>query len=384
MKWIDTSEIVAGLVLSGQINSHHVDPTNLYPPYGSVITAVRDGGGATEIIEQIGLDALVACKNAASTTAALQDVEWTELLRKASRREQLAAELQKYGKDLKAGNEIDVPKAVARLLSIYESGDRYVTLDKVDPQSVVWVDTDYKPLDEHFGGIPDQNLTIVAGPPGTGKSSFLIKIMAKRAKKKKKSLLYTFEMTFGQVVHRLIEIEMGATSEDRRHIIATADIMSVDEVYAEASQQVKEDNISLIGIDFADMMSEVQDDEQSVAHIYRTCARLAKVTGVPVILLSQLNRSYVGGVPRIHHIRWSGLAESMAAMIMLLYNPGLTWTDYGKGNAALPIVKNTGYIIGGKSRYGFAEGNMGAIHLPWDGAAAWGDESLDYKFLSNS
>lgn len=133
-----------------------------------------------------------------------------------------------------------------------------------------------------------------------------------------------------------------------------------------------------ICMDFADLMLEREEDEQSVGYIYRKCATLAKKTNTQVILISQLSRAYVGGLPRVHHIRWSGLAEAMAALILLLYNPNQIFANQGKDNR-LPDIPGMGYIIQGKSRFGYKmEGGVGAVQVEWDGKQAWGHQSMGW------
>ena len=70
------------------------------------------------------------------------------------------------------------------------------------------------------------------------------------------------------------------------------------------------------------MLVEGEQSEAVMGVIYRSLAMLAKTTGVPVILICQLNRTqYTGGIPKINHIRYSGMAEMMSSLILLLYNP---------------------------------------------------------------
>jgi len=112
--------------------------------------------------------------------------------------------------------------------------------------------------------------------------------------------------------------------------------------------------------------------------IYRSLAMLAKTTGVPVILVCQLNRTqYTGGIPKINHIRYSGMAEMMSSLILLLYNPSVTVADV-QANAILPFFSDKGYIIIGKSRFGFKRGKPGAVQVDFKGETGWG--TLGYSY----
>ncbi len=122
--------------------------------------------------------------------------------------------------------------------------------------------------------------------------------------------------------------------------------------------------------------------------IYVTFQNLAKRTGIPVILLAQLNRStYTSGIPKMNHIRYSGLAEAASSLIMLLYNPNQIWADKS-GTSPLPSVEGKGYIILAKSRFGFGtddNGNdrgVGALDVDWNGKNSWGNKLNTYRILS--
>jgi replicative DNA helicase len=171
------------------------------------------------------------------------------------------------------------------------------------------------------------------------------------------------------------------------YIEVCADIMDMYEVSAEASRKVALDGVECIIIDFADLMLHTAEEESTVALLYRSMAKLAKTAGVPVLLLSQLNRQYTerGGVPRIHNIRWSGLAEAMAALIILIYNPRQIYgAPPSSGKADLVVPENHAALIVGKSRFGFKQGGVGAIIVPWDGELAWGDEALTWQAMTST
>jgi replicative DNA helicase len=224
----------------------------------------------------------------------------------------------------------------------------------------------------------------------TGKTSLALKIAIAAARQKKKTLFYTFEMTKGQLKKRTIDIlrDMSASEIDelQQYIEVCSEIMDPYQVKAEATRKAAIEDISYIMIDFADLMLAVAEEEAQVALLYRTMATLAQSTEIPVILLSQLNRSYVekGGIPRIYNIRWSGLAEAMAALILLIYNPrqvyGAKPTSTGED---LHLPPGAGALIVGKSRFGTKyDDPVGAIYVPWDGELAWGDKMLQWQPLS--
>lgn len=394
MLWQDASEIVAGLCLKQRLNPEVVNPMHLFPPYDLVVSMLLKGQDTTDIIEKIGLAPVQACVAASEMVDARLPADWISILESAASKADASSTFKRAADKLATGEDPDYGRISEALDKLqHTDGTAFITLDRVDASEAVWRKTYYQPLDEHLGngatcGIPDAGLTIIGAPPGTGKSSLLVKMFGCAVKAGKKVCLVSLEMTNGQIVNRFIETS-GLTMEERSRIISAEDSMTLDEVYSKVSRLTALEDIYLIGIDFADLLLDEAEEESSVAHVYRTLAKLAKRTGVPVILLSQLNREYVGGIPRIHHIRYSGLAEAMGALILLLYNPGQTWSKLGT-DERLPLSKGKGYIIVGKSRFGYSgpSGNQyeqtgtGAIQVEWDGLTSWGTTSYGWYSLT--
>jgi hypothetical protein len=97
-----------------------------------------------------------------------------------------------------------------------------------------------------------------------------------------------------------------------------------------------------------------------------------------VILICQFSRKEdATGIPKINWIRYSGMAEMMSALILMLYNPSVTVTDV-KANAVLPFFPDKGYIIVGKSRFGFKKGKPGAVQVDFTGETGWGQIGHSY------
>ncbi len=395
MKIQDISEIVTGLVLAGKLSPEYFTPSELYPPYDLVMKQLKDGKSQTDIIDQIGLSPVISARDAASVfTKDIDPQELIGIVRKASLRETQATDLAKQVTALRRGENLDTIKLAEMIERQNDHLGRYVRMDEVDDsQKTVWRNTYYAPIDEHIGdpedlnmsGIPEAGLAVVGGPPGTGKTSLFLKIASACARKGKQILIYTLEMTTLQIVRRLLQVSSrGLSTEDRHRIILCEEIMSVNDVYADAMRICATEDIYMVGIDFADLMIEGVEDEQSVAIVYRVCARLAKRNGssAPVVLLSQLNRNYTGGIPRINHLRYSSLAEAMASLIILVYNPNQIFATQGRDDR-LPAYPDRGYLIVGKSRFGYREGGPGAIQTDFNGKLAWGEESYGWTPLTS-
>ena len=386
MKYLDSSEIVFGLILSGKINVEHVNPSIFADPYGEAVKLFKNKADISDLYDKVGLAPVKAALEAGQIVDISNPYDLLELLEKAHARETLANTLDREVNKLRRGDDADILKIESAIERSVNMENRYTPLNEITPLEGVWVKTGYQPLDDYVGGVPDSNLTIIAAPPGVGKTSLLAKTAIAFAKTGRKVLFYTLEMTGGQIAKRVIDIEGDTQHEDyKKNIIVSDEILDVDEICADAAKLTALDNYGMIGIDFADLMLTEKEEEGNVAQMYRAMARLAKRSGTPVVLLSQLNRQYAeqGGIPRINNIRWSGLAEAMAALILLIYNPNQIFGTPPSKNQSLVAHPGRAYIIIGKSRFGFKQGGVGAIDLEWDGKLSWGQTAVGWMPLTS-
>jgi replicative DNA helicase len=195
---------------------------------------------------------------------------------------------------------------------------------------------------------------------------------------KGKIAIFSLEMLLSQVMARLFDLDKSITKEERSRILASESAYTVGEIYAVAARAAANENLKAIIIDFADMLAEGEQNEAVMGVIYRSLAVLAKTTGVPVILVCQFSRKQdATGIPKITWIRYSAMAEMMSSLIMLLYNPSVTVADVN-ANAILPFFPDKGYIIVGKSRFGFKKGKPGAVQVEFRGETGWGKLGFSY------
>ena len=197
----------------------------------------------------------------------------------------------------------------------------------------------------------------------------------------KKAGIFTLEMKATEYRSRVEMLKTDLT-QDQMHRIVIDDSagMTVAEV---ANKAAREPDLGFVGVDFADLMIQDENNESEMAKIYRTLANLGKSLGIPVMLLGQFNRSYVGGVPLPRHIRYTSMAEALSWMLLILYSPQ---KDFGNKNDAitLPQVPEVSYIVAWLIRGGFIihpDDNPGAIPVSFRGATGWGDTSLGWNLL---
>lgn len=243
--------------------------------------------------------------------------------------------------------------------------------------------------DKWLGGLIDGGLQIIAAPPATGKTSIMLRLAARQAKMGKQVAIFSLEMPASLIVYRIKQIAPDITLDQLDNIIITDGLYDYLEVYATIGQLAMQfPDLYAIYIDFADMMIPPQEEESAglAGKIYRTMAFAAKRTGLPVVLLSQLSGGYIGGIPKVHHIRYTRLAEAMAVTIWLLYNPNQLFADMGAKNSNNEIRPEPGkaWIIFGKSRYGYPMSQLGALKLDWlDNGVGWQDHNPMWKSLTN-
>jgi hypothetical protein len=389
MKWLEITEIVSGFVLRGKIDPNAVNPDDLYPPYSEIVPILRDGGSREDVVTKCGYsivrDGIAASE---SVNGDMTPMQWVKLLQQGASKFKGGVGLKKIGTALENGEDVELGKAMEYIHAV-DFGYRGLTpMSEIEEEKNTWVKTGYKPLDECVGGMPTAGLVLIAASPGIGKTTLGLKIAAAmvRKYKRKKVAIFTLEMLMTQITKRFREIVPDVTDEEKSRILLSESSYTVGEVHAAAAQTAASEKLSSIIIDFADLRVEGEQTEGVMGRIYRNLSVLAKQLQIPVILICQLNRAtYVSGMPRINHIRYSGMAEAMASLILLLYNPNQILADIKQQDAStnmLPAVEGRGYILIGKSRFGFLKGGPGAIQVEWDGKDGWGDQFYGYTFLT--
>ena len=241
---------------------------------------------------------------------------------------------------------------------------------------ITGVPSGFKDLDELTSGFQPGDLIIIGGRPGMGKTAFSLNIAQHVCVELGEPVaFFSLEMSKEQIAMRLLSsLSMVNASALRKGFISKRDWerltdsavrlseapiyiddssqMSVLEIRAKARRlKMEKGKLSLIIIDYLQLMrSRTAYDrrEQEISEISRSLKAMAKELKVPVIALSQLNRSVEKTTdrrPTLANLRESGAIEQDADVIIFLYRDEV----YNKKN---PANKGKAEVIVAKQRNG--------------------------------
>ena len=257
------------------------------------------------------------------------------------------------------------------------------TVDKIDhlfnsQGGVTGVATGFDKFDEMTTGLQPSDLVIVAGRPSMGKTTFAMNIAENAAIGEKLPVaVFSMEMPGDALAMRMISslgrvdahhIRTGnLTDEDWAritsaiHILSEANIfiddtpaMSPNEVRARARRLKRQQGgLGLIVLDYLQLMQVHGGSENratEISEISRSLKAMAKELDVPVIALSQLNRSLEQRPdkrPVMSDLRESGAIEQDADLIVFIYRDEVYNEDSPqKGVAEIIIAKQRNGPIG--------------------------------------
>ncbi len=238
----------------------------------------------------------------------------------------------------------------------------------------------YRALDQLTTGFKGGQLIILAARPGAGKTTLALNIASRVALKSKKTVLvFSLEMTRLELLLRMVcsegyldsqKIQKGYMSEkEMQQLVNVMQSLNQADLYIDDSpdmsswefrqrsrrlaNQLRAQNkkIDLIVVDYLQLMSErgrsVESRQLEVANISRSLKIIAKELNVPVLALSQMNRSIEqrGKDPRpqLSDLRESGAIEQDADIVMFIHREDMFVKDLPeelKGQAEIIIAKH--------------------------------------------
>lgn len=283
--------------------------------------------------------------------------------------------------EIRQGRDVE---GLTRLSEIIVSAyDRIQKLSGEDKDEYQGLRTGYKLLDTYISGLNKSDLIIVAGRPGMGKSAFALNIAANVGKKNpdKDICVFSLEMGKEQLATRMLSSEALVpntsltsgmiSNEEWIKLAEAADALSQINIYIDDTAGItvpqmkaklrRMRNLGLVIIDYLQLMESAGNHTNrvnEVSEITRQVKLLAKELNVPVMLLSQLNRSVESRQdhrPMPSDLRESGSIEQDADIILFVYREGVYNKDDPNQSAAECII--------GKNRHG----STGTVNMAYLG-----------------
>jgi replicative DNA helicase len=225
---------------------------------------------------------------------------------------------------------------------------------------VTGVPTGIASLDRMLLGLQPAQLVVLAARPSVGKTALALNVATQAAVKHGKVVaVFSLEMPSEQLSLRMLASEakldwrrlsqgmLGRNDWDK--IMAHGDRLSSARIWLDDNfvltpvdlrsrcrKIMRETGLDLVVVDYLQLMHApgLASREQEIATISRSMKSLAKELNVPVLALSQLNRSVEkrkGEPPMLSDLRESGAIEQDADVVLFLHRPG-----EGEGEAQVP------------------------------------------------
>jgi len=260
-------------------------------------------------------------------------------------------------------------------------------IEKIDewhsnPDAMRGLATGFVDFDRRTGGLRGGDLVIVAGRPSMGKTTLAVNMaenVALDPNVKGSVLVFSMEMPAEQLMTRMLssvggvplqDIRSGrvtdhdwvrissATSQlqEARIFIDESPGLTPTELRARARRVKREHGLDLVVVDYLQLMQVTGTKENratEISEISRGLKALAKELDVPVIALSQLNRSVEqreSKRPVMSDLRESGAIEQDADMILFIYREEVYDKNTPrKGEADIDLAKHrngeTGHFV---------------------------------------
>ncbi|HMN16290.1 MAG TPA: DnaB-like helicase C-terminal domain-containing protein [Ignavibacteriaceae bacterium] len=269
-----------------------------------------------------------------------------------------------------------------------------------------YIKTGIDSLDKYIIGIPRKHLTIIGARPGQGKTTFALQLKRNFVEQGLKVGMFSLEMSSEELlikdISAITEIDSldiennRLDSSDYRKIddnikLLKSENFVIDDNAFQTPQRIKaiinqwnvQKGIDVIIIDYLQLIKTDYKRERydlEIGQLSNDLRIFAKQTGIPIIILSQLNRQNENRLysrPAISDLRESGQIEQDAKLILLLYYPAKYGINVREAEFKKRLnfdiddfrdengneIKNENYfqLIIGKAR----SGRTGSIHLQY-------------------
>ncbi|MDH5649227.1 MAG: replicative DNA helicase [Gammaproteobacteria bacterium] len=353
-----------------------------------VVTVSEWLENAGELENAGGIEYLGSLAN--NTPSAANIVAYAEIVRERSvmrRLIEVSSEITSRAYRPEGRSAVDIlDEAEKNILQISDAGSRRggfkhlkslltASVDRIDQlyrsdNPLTGVSTGFTDLDNMTSGLQSSDLVIVAGRPSMGKTSLAMNIAENAAVGHKTPVaIFSMEMPGEQLAMRM----MASLGRINAHRVRTGNLHDEDwprltsavsmlsetpifiddspgltpmELRARARRLHREHGLGMVIIDYLQLMQTGESSENratEISNITRALKGLAKELSVPVVALSQLNRSLEqrpNKRPVMSDLRESGAIEQDADVIIFIYRDEVYNEDStDKGTAEIIISK---------------------------------------------
>lgn len=240
-------------------------------------------------------------------------------------------------------------------ISIAEAADK--SLDDYYKREIAYkegkisgIPSTFRKLNKKTGGFQKGQLIIIAGRPGMGKTSLAISFMINAISYNFKAAFFSLETSSERLMDKVIcsianisfsDYKIGRLSDDQKNdaensiallehwncTLNDSMLTTIEQIHANCKKIKDRDGLDIVFIDYLQLMRTTEktgNREQEVSTISRKAKLMAIELNVPVVLMSQLNRSVElrgDKRPILSDLRESGSIEQDADIVMFAYRP---------------------------------------------------------------
>lgn len=318
---------------------------------------------------------------------------YISIVREESRKRHLVLDLERIVTGIQSGDhdvnyleqtEMALQNAQSRTASkVTMIGDiAYAAFTEMCEGKKRGASTGFVILDQIIGGLKKGHVTVIAGRPSMGKTSFATNIAANMAGNGKAVAFFSLEQPAIDVIKRVLIAVSGCSEYDvhaqnqtqlerlcgvlgdvyKWQLSITDNAYTLDAIKEQCyavKRQAK--GLDLVVIDYLQLIKTRQRKngtrEQEVSELSRNIKLLARELDCPVLLLSQLSRDVdkrTEHKPVLADLRESGAIEQDADEVIFLYRPYAYDKQADPKEAAIIVAKNR-------------DGDTGEIDAQWDG-----------------
>jgi len=273
--------------------------------------------------------------------------------------------------------ESNIKKETVPIRPVLKEAIDLIDLARHRKDGLSGIPSGFTALDRITSGWQKTDMIIIAARPSMGKTAFVLSMARNIAVDHNKAVaVFSLEMSSLQLVNRLISSETEINSQKIKNgqledwewehlhrkisrldnapiFIDDTPALSIFEFRAKCRRLKMQHQIDIVIVDYLQLMTAGTDmrgsREQEVSNISRSLKAVAKELNIPIIALSQLNRSVEsreGKRPQLSDLRESGAIEQDADIVTFIHRPeyyGITEDEKGNslhGVAEIIIAKH--------------------------------------------